>query len=419
MRTIAFWLSVALIFMIPWEAMIVLPGLGTLTRATGLLVAGVWVISVLVTGELRKLRPFHVAVYLFIFWNVLSAFWSMDLDLTLTLLLTYFQLLALVWLVWDLYATPAALRAGLQAYVLGAYVSIGSTVANYLAGRGAIDLRYAATGFDENQLGLILALGIPVAWHLAVSESDGRKARLLQFINYCYVAAALFAILLTGSRASLIAAFPALLFILASLGRLGLFRSLLISVALILALLALQPLVPASSLHRFSTIGTSIAAADLGGRVAIWREGLTVFSEHPLVGVGSGAFRAATESGHVSHNVFLSVLVDLGLVGFVLFTIILAIAGHNALKQPRWESRFWVTVLIIWALGSFTLNWEYAKPTWLFLSLVVVAANLARGSAKVALGSDLVGSSTDLSSRAREEVYGLPPAGGGKKGVAI
>jgi len=123
-------------------------------------------------------------------------------------------------------------------------------------------------------------------------------------------------------------------------------------------------------------MGTSIAEADLHGRVDIWREGIAVLSQHPIVGIGSGAFHTAVESGNVAHNAFISVLVEVGVIGFVLFAAILAIAVYAAMHQPRWDSILWLTVLLVWALGVSVHSWEQKKVTWLFLSLVVISASM-------------------------------------------
>jgi O-antigen ligase len=310
-----------------------------------------------------------------------------DVDLTLARLKTYFQLAGLVFILWDLYATPAALKAGLQAYILGAYVSIGSTIANYLAANEFFPDRYTATGFHVNELGLIVALGIPVAWHLAVSEDYGKTNQVLRLANYAYIPAAVLAILLTASRGSLLAALPACLYVLGSLTRLKLFQRILIPAMLIGALYALQPLVPQASLQRLATIGPSIAESDFGGRIDIWRKGIDVFSEHPFLGIGSGAFPTAIESDLVAHNTFLSVLVEVGMIGFVLFACILAIAVHQAVHQPKWDARFWLTVLLVWALGGSVSSSEHTKQTWLFLNFVVVSASLTPRAVRPGLQS--------------------------------
>ena len=376
MRTVAFWLLLVTIFMISWEDMIQLGDL-TLARVTGLLVAGFWILTVVITGRFRKPHPFHVAIALFLLWNVVSVFWSVDVDRTTVRLLTYFQLAGLVLILWDLFTSSAAVKAGMQAYVLGAYVAAGSIVANYLGGRELFTGRFTATGFNANDVGLTVALGIPVAWHLAVSEGGSKMIRRLRLANYIYIPVAVLAIFLTASRGSLIAAIPAILFVVASIPRLRLFQRVVILAALIAALFQLQSLVPRATLLRLATTGSSISQADLGGRVDIWRQGLTVFSEHPLIGIGSGAFRSAVESGKSSHNTFLAAMVEVGLIGSALFAVVPAIALYQAMRHPKWDARFWLTILLILALGNLVHNWVDRKATWLFLSLIIASANVA------------------------------------------
>jgi O-antigen ligase len=386
MRTLAFWLSLAMIFAIPWEYMASIGGLGLrIPKMTGLLLASFWVITVIVTGEFRRPHVFHVAAFLFGLWNATSIFWSIDTEETANLALTYAQLVALVFILWDLYTSPEDLRAGLQVYVLGAYLSIVSTFINYLAGRTYSSGRTSATGFNPNNLGLTLALGIPVAWHLATSTTGKRFWRWVRWGNYLYIPAATLAILLSASRGSLVAAVPALVFTCGSLVRFKALVRVLILAALVSTLFALRPFIPGSAIQRLATTGVSVAQGDIGGRARIWQEGLAVFAERPILGVGSGAFRGAVESNRVAHNSFLSILTELGLVGFVLFAVILGIAAYQAVLQPRWDAIFWLAVLAVWALGLSVHTWEDRKPTWLFLGLVVVAAGLpVRGDPSLA-----------------------------------
>lgn len=380
MRTTAFWLSLLLIFTVPMEEIAVFPGLGTISRLVGFLALVFWGASLVVTGRLRKPHPFHLATYYFVFWNVVSYFWSADFDMTMVRLKTYSQLVALTLILWDLYTTPAALKAGLQAYVLGAYVAAGSITANYLVGRDTFSHslyhRYSGAGFNANDLALVLVLGLPVAWHLAVSVVEsGRMSHVLRIANYAYIPVALFTILLTASRTALFSTLPAFLFILRRFSRLNLATRFLILAALTGSLFVLRHQVPQSSYYRLGTTITSIEEGDLGGRSAIWRRGLELFRERPLMGVGSCAFKSTV--GRPAHNAYVSVLVELGIIGFALFGLILAIVVRNAIHQLRWESGLWLTIILSWVIGASALGWEYRKQTWLFFSLVVASANLS------------------------------------------
>jgi O-antigen ligase len=130
------------------------------------------------------------------------------------------------------------------------------------------------------------------------------------------------------------------------------------------------------SFQRLGTTYVELTEGDLNQRTGLWREGLASFAEHPLIGVGSSMYRSVNSLGKVAHNSFLSVLVEVGLVGFALFGIILTIAVIQAWGQPKWDSRFWLTILAVWAIGASALTWEYRKTTWLFLSLLIASAAL-------------------------------------------
>ena len=377
MRTITFALSLVLIFVIPWEGVVRLSGLGTAAKLIGLVVAAFWVATVIMTGRFRKPGPFQIAVSLFVLWNAVSVFWSADLNETVAHVGSWVQLFVFVCILWDLYTTRTAVLAGLQAYVLGAYVAVGSALANYFAGSAFYTRydRFSSGDTNPDGFGFIVALGMPVAWHLATSKSTSKLNGLLKLVNYAYIPAALLGISLSGTRTALIAMIPALAFGLASLTRLRLAARVAIFLLLTSAILILLPqLQTLRSFQRFSTTADELTEGDLHNRTNNWAEGLASFAEQPLIGVGSNMYRSVNSLGKVAHNSYLSVLVELGLIGFALFGMIVTIAVIQARGQPKWDKSFWLSLLAVWAIGASTLTWEDRKTTWLFLSLIVASA---------------------------------------------
>lgn len=379
MRSIAFALSLVFIFLIPWEGVVRLP-IGTLAKILGILVGGIWMFTILVRGQIRRLGPFHVITCLFVMWNTLSIIWSAEPNQALMHVRTWIQILIMVLIIWDLYTTQAMVLAGLQAYVLGAYVAVGSAIQNYLAGNVYYTnyQRFSAGATNPDGFGFILALGIPVAWYLGSSKSMNRMGNLLRFINYAYIPAAFFGIALSGTRTALIASIVGLAYGLMSLARLRIWARITIFVVLSTALLMLWPYVQTmKSFERFSTTETELTQGTLNNRTNNWKEGLESFEEHPIIGVGSNMYRSVNSLGKVGHNTFVSVLVELGLVGIVLFGIIMALALAAAWHhESNWDKSFWLTVFAVWIIGSSTLTWEYRKTTWLFLGFMVVSAAL-------------------------------------------
>lgn len=377
MRSIAVWVLLILIFTIPWENAITLSGIGTLTRVMGLVLITMWLLAILAKGRIRKPNLFHLVFLLFIQVNIVSIFWTHDITATKERIISYIQLFIFVLILWDLFDKQNIFQAGLQAYVLGAYVSIIGILYNYYNGVVVSPYgfnRNTGVNINANDLALILSLGIPVAWHLAIINANRTKGFILKIVNYAYIPAAFFSIVLTGSRMSLFVMVPVLVYILGTIRQLKIGIRLLVFSTLIGAMIALQNYIPQSSIDRFTTIGASIAERDLGGRVAIWFAASSVFSAHPLLGIGGGSLPAII--GGVAHNTFLSVLAELGFIGFILFILVLATVVYCAIHQSKKYSALWLTILLIWAIGVSTLTWEAYKPTWLFMSLIVTSAYL-------------------------------------------
>ncbi|UCD97597.1 MAG: O-antigen ligase family protein [Chloroflexota bacterium] len=384
MRKIAFVLSLVLIFMIPWEGVIRFAGIGdsesTAVKFFGLGVSSIWVISVLIAGGFRKPGPFHVAVFLFVLWNAFSFYWSENMNRTINQVITWVQLLVFSYIIWDLYTSRNAVFAGLQAYVLGCYVAVGGAISSYFSGDAFYTYYERFTPGDTNPdgFGFILALGIPVAWYLASSIENVKYATMLKLINIAFIPLVIVGLALSGTRTALIASIPGMAFGFATLTRLRPWARIAIFIILIAALIIIIPeLQSLRSFQRFGTIGTEITQGDLNNRVNNWKEGLSSFAAHPLLGVGSNMYRSVNSLGKVAHNSYISVLVELGVVGFALFAVILAIAIIQVWSLPKWDKLFWLTMLLVWAIGSLTLTWEHRKSTWLFLSLLIASTSLA------------------------------------------
>ena len=86
-------------------------------------------------------------------------------------------------------------------------------------------------------------------------------------------------------------------------------------------------LLPEQYQGRYATLVSDENANDIStGRVEIWENGLRMFSDHPVLGIGSGAFIAANSSGEYGppielnpHSIYIQLLAELGLIGFVVW----------------------------------------------------------------------------------------------------
>lgn len=381
------WLFV---FSLPGEKVMEIPGIGTITRLIGLVAIAVGVLALVEAGRIRRPAPAHIAMITFVVWAAASYCWSPEPSWTQDRVSTFFQLFAMAWLIWELCGEERELQLLIQAYVLGTLVSAGDTIGNYLLSRQTYYLRYAATGFEPNDLGLTLALSIPLSYYL-VLRNRGMKAWIFRI----QLVAASAAILLTGSRVALVASVIGLTLIPWTFG--GLTTGLKIANVSMVALsvVAALLLVPETSWERLATIHSEVTQGTLNKRTTIWAAGLEAFRQHPFRGFGTGAFPAAVEPTlgtdvgmvFVAHNSYLSVLVEGGAIGFLAFVGLLGVLALSVRDLPSLERKLWIVTLTAWAVGASTLTWEHRKPTWLLFGLLtaqwgVTRRTIANGSVR-------------------------------------
>lgn len=363
------WLFV---FTVPWQNMVVLPGVGTISSLLGMAAIAATVLHVVMGGRVRSLVAFHWLAILYMSWVFLSAFWgtarhgSIQKEVN-----TYLQICVMLWVVWEASPTRSRLVNLLQAYVLGAYVAAGSTVHNYLTGVGIHEdaQRFSATGFDPNDLGVILALALPMAWYIASTTTSTMK----RWLNRLYLVAGTVGILLTGSRGALLAMVVALAVVPATLTqvRRGV-RVAAVVLAIAAAAVAVN-FVPEKAFERLGTTGSEISGGDLNSRLRIWKGGLSVVPNAPFRGQGPGGWYPAVglQIGNVApHNTWLMILVEEGLIGLVLYVSMFVVIAKALLHLPTLERRNGLVQLATLMIGITPLSWHQHKAGWLTLALL-------------------------------------------------
>ena len=378
----AYFTSLALIGGIPGLAMpLEDSALGSVNRLIGGLVMLLWLLSVVATGRLGRLHLFHLLAIAFALWYVLSVWWSVAPDET-PFTTTLIEGVVLSVMIWDIYRTQERLEAAMQAFLLGGYVSVGMTAFNFAQGQQVRhwEQRFSGSGFDPNDIALLLAIGIPMATYLATRP---HSPPLLRLLNLLYPLATALGIVLSGSRGALLAAAPAYLFFLVRMARLSRGWGIAMAVFLSAALLGATQLDLSAPLQRLGTVAESSGDDHLSGRSDIWQAGWNAFGAHPFLGVGGGAFSAATKGRNgqvlalIAHNTYLSVLTELGPIGFLLFLGLLVVVLKSALRQAPPMREMSLLALLVWGVGVFALSWEFRSQTWLLFGLVVAAGHSA------------------------------------------
>jgi O-antigen ligase len=121
----------------------------------------------------------------------------------------------------------------------------------------------------------------------------------------------------------------------------------------------------------------------LATRIENWRANLSLVPRHPLIGFGIGTAQLVAEKFHktslVPHNDYLRLLVEMGILGPLLYILFLLRELHRNVRQS-FDKRNWfinyptLVAVIYWIIISFTQNVVHSVISFpMFLSLVAVS----------------------------------------------
>ena len=384
---LAFAMLWIFVFSIPSEKAFQIPRFGTISKLAGVLAIASGLFAVVTQLKIRVPAAFHVALITFIVWSSLTYRWTIQQDNTFERMYTYAMLLFLIWLAWEFCPTEWHAQALMQAYVLGTLTVALDTLQRFLLNKQTYYNRFASEGFDPNDLALTLALSMPMAYYLSLAHKGW-----MPWVYRFQMVAAAGTIFLTASRGGTMAMVVALSLILWTLPSLTVRARALVLTSAVVVMMGAVAVIPAASWNRILSLASEVSEGTLNSRTVLWRAGWDAFQDVPLEGIGAGAYSEASSRviGRpwnfvpVAHNSFLSVLVETGFIGFCIFAAMLSMLLVSAWRMPWLASRFWLTLLAVWALGVFSLTWEYRKPTWLLFGLLPAhAAAVARSRVAV------------------------------------
>jgi len=370
MRKIFFISLWVLIFSIGWENLVLVSKIGTISHALGLGTFFIAILAYCFYPLLRRPSIIHVLIICYLGWNAISFLWSNYPAISLRTLITQIQLFVLIWLIWQASQDNKSIIILEQAYITGLLISIVSLFICYFKGVQSVYLRYSAVGFNANDIAVAIALGIPLSWFLFLKFDK----LILKIINLIVLLCSLAAIILTGSRTGMIVGSIGFCYLLITFFNTNKIEKVITILILLSCLAIIIFFINSATFQRILSVKSELLHGTWGGRIIIWKMGIKQWFAHPLLGIGIGCYKQAVKWQGLlaaSHNTFLQILVETGIIGFLLFMNINFLLFKKIVLLPSIEKKLFIIIFIIIFLGLSVLSWGLRKQLWIMYAFML------------------------------------------------
>lgn len=324
----------------------------------------------LLKGTIRVKSRGFLPFFLFFLLCAVSLLWTSKLSFEKSFLFSIGSMLVFSYSYFLLLSNEGNLRKVLAFFSVGVVfaalqvliLSIVKSNVFIVSGRANI------IGMDANESAIILCIGLAIFLFFF----QYRKIRVLKVLVVVII---IVAILLTGSRTGSIALVTVISFLI-SKAKLKPYARILLLLVFLFSILFSAEYVKSS----FSIINEQ-GNIDLQGRDETWKTGVGIYikSERKMLGFGYESFSA--ELSRVmwkanAHNVFLKVVFELGIVGCLLFILILYESGKYVLRRDHPLRLLYLSIYLIILFSFLTLSWIFYLITWFFIVLLYKTARI-------------------------------------------
>jgi O-antigen ligase len=379
----AFYFSIYLLFFAtPFESVGIIPGFSVVKLVTLFFIF--FSLHRYFTSPI-KVYPFIRYIFYYIFFAMISVAWSIGIETTLfSSYGTLFPTLIVTVFLFNGIDKKEQIVNIFKSYSIGSVII--SLYALYLYFTEFRFLQYGnarvtVLGQDQNELSFLLTFGIICLLYLFQFEKISRKLKLIMLSCIFLM---IFVILTTGSRTGfIILLFTGLVFAVINFKGSKIFVLIPIVTGLSIYLFLNLPEVIYSRLIETSS---QIESGDFTNRERIWEMGFNAFidSGRLLFGTGHDTFRILMNNSYgwltAGHNTYLITLIELGLIGFILYMRILLYLARKVWILIRRDSLFFSLLLVPLLISMLTLGLQNRR--WLFIIGVIIIKLVEFGSSR-------------------------------------
>jgi len=241
--------------------------------------------------------------------------------------------------------------------------------------------------YDPNDFALFLAICIPMLF-FSLFVNNSRKNKAVFVVLFVL---GVIVIIGTGSRGGILALFAGIFFMVK---RFGITKSVISFLIIGMFTIIFVSVTQEDPFVRFETMfdmSNDYNMKSEHGRIAIWKRGIELMKDNPILGTGVGVYKVAegsvNEGGKwlTAHNTFIQIGVEVGIPSMLIF---LYMFFKSYISLDKYKERYSEMTrvidglkgaMIVYCVGSIFLSWAYAYILYLLLALIAVVCIYCEG----------------------------------------
>lgn len=358
---------------IPLEKLFILTDKFTLNKLLGIIIFIVYYL------KYRKIdiKVFNKELVIFYGFAIISFLWSIDIASSLMKAITIINYMLYLYLMITLKNRENILNKIIAAYVIGCILLALLGLVNFI-NTGYSQRVSGVDELDENWYGLIIGLSIILMYPIYNKTKSKAKKTLYLLINMILI----IGLLVSLSRTAIIATIAAYIPFILTIKQKNYIK--LINIGMIVLIVVLIFIyIPSIENLIMDRIQKSYDD-QAGGRLNILTVGTEIYKDYPIFGVGLSNFPKAFTGYYIAkvqgvwlppgrdpHNIYLAILVELGMIGAILFIIMIIKLFYGILKiQNRNDMVITLSLLTFILIAGMANTILYKKYFWLALSII-------------------------------------------------
>jgi O-antigen ligase len=175
-------------------------------------------------------------------------------------------------------------------------------------------------------------------------------------------------------------------------------------IPMVLVLVLWQTVLPQNVVDRIKETTTETGELDESSqrRIDIWQQSMGYFKSNPIAGIGFGSFRHLGLDLRDTHNIYIKILTEQGLIGFFIFLITIFCfmkegwqlyqKGDDDLSKALGLG-FFCSIFVMMVNNLFGDRWSYLEPNaylWIFAAFVARLNVISKNQQTMQQKTDIV-----------------------------